>query len=66
MPDDFWERDSNLLANPGPYTGLQLSEAEVRKRNNGVWEYDAKLRNVPLIPNCGNYASEELQKYLPK
>ena len=66
VPDDFWERDSNLLANPGPYTGLQLSEAEVRKRNNGVWEYDAKLRNVPLIPNCGNYASEELQKYLPK
>lgn len=63
VPDDFWERDSNLLANPGPYTGLLLSEAEVRKRNGGAWEYDAKLRNVPLIQGCGMYASEELQKY---
>jgi hypothetical protein len=63
VPDAFWERDSNLLADLGPKTGLRLNPAEIKKRNSQLDEYEAKLMNVRLLPNCGMWASDELQKY---
>ncbi|MCL4792107.1 MAG: hypothetical protein KJ040_08665 [Gammaproteobacteria bacterium] len=65
VPANFWERASNLLASPGPNTGLRWTAAEIAKRNKNAWEYDSRLRRVGFVPNCGNYAGEELRNRYP-
>jgi hypothetical protein len=61
VPDNFWERQANLLTSPSPTTGGQFSATDIAERGKKAWEYYGTLRRVPYIPNCGMYAGDELR-----